>query len=46
MTSRDFSTYRLTLEMVPPFKYLAIVISVADDDWPAVLINLVKARKV
>ena len=32
--------------MVTSFKYLGRVISAADDNWPAVLKNLARARKV
>ena len=32
--------------MVIPFKYLGRVISVADDDWPTVVQNLVKVWTV
>ena len=45
-TSRAFSTYGRTLDMVLSFKYLGRVLSVADDDCPAVIRYLVKARVV
>ena len=32
--------------MVPYFKYMGKVLLVADDDWPAVIHNLVKVGKV
>ena len=32
--------------MVPSFKYLGRVLSTADNDWPAVIQNLAKARMV
>ena len=32
--------------MVTSFKYLGIFLSVADDDWKALVRNLVKARMV
>ena len=32
--------------MVPSFKNLGRVLSATDDDWPAVIRNLKKARKV
>ena len=35
-----------TLEMVPSFKYLVIVLSAADYEWPAVIQNLTKAQAV
>ena len=34
--SRVFSDYGRSLEMVPSFKYLEIVISAVKDDWSAV----------
>ena len=46
VTSRAFSAYGGTLEMVPSFNYLGRVLSVADDDWPEVIRNLMKARAV
>ena len=46
MTSREFSTYGHTLDMVPSIKYLGRVLSAADDDWLAVIQNLEKARAV
>ena len=46
MTSRAFSAYGRTLEMVPSFKYLGRLLSAADDDWPAVIRNRTKARAV
>ena len=46
MTSREFSTYRFSLEMVTSFKYLGRLLSVADDGWPVVVQNLVKAQTV
>ena len=45
-TSKAFSAYGRTLEMVPSFKYLGRVISIADDNWPEVIRNLTKARAV
>ena len=44
MTSRAFITYGRPLKMVTSFKYLGRVISAADDDWPEVVQNLLKAR--
>ena len=46
VTSRAFSAYGRPLEMVPFFKYLGRVLLAADDDWPAVIQNLSKARTV
>ena len=45
-TSRLLSAYGRTLEMVSSSKYLGRAISVADDDCPAVIHNLVKACAV
>ena len=44
--SRAFSSYSQPLEMLTPFKYLGRLLSAADDDWPAVIHNLEKARTV
>ena len=41
---RAFSAYGRPLEMVTSFRYLGWVISAADDDWPAVVRNLSRAR--
>ena len=46
VTVRDFSAYGHPLEMVTSFTYLGQVISAADDDWPVVVKNLSRARKV
>ena len=43
ITARAFSDYSRPLDMVPYFKYLGIVLPVADDDWSAVIHNLAKA---
>ena len=37
--------YREKLQTVPWFKYLGRILTEGDDDWPAVAVNLVKARK-
>ena len=42
-TERAFEAYGKPLEMVVTFKYLGRVMTVGDDDWPAVAGNLVKA---
>ena len=42
-TSRVFSAYGRTLDVVPSFKYLGIVLSASNDDWPLVVRNLTKA---
>ena len=44
--SRLFSAYGRTLKRVPSFKHLGRVLLVADDDWPAVIRKLRKARAV
>ena len=46
MTLREFSTYGCSLEMVTSFKYLGRVLLAQNDDWPAVIHNLEKARTV
>ena len=46
VNSRSFSAYGLPLEMVTSFKYLGRVLLVADNDWPTLSQNLVKARAV
>ena len=46
VTARDFSAYGRPLDMVTPFRYLGWVILAADDDWPAVVKNLSRARAV
>ena len=43
-TSRVFRAYGRTLKMVLSFKYLGVVISAADDEWPEVIRNLTKVR--
>ena len=45
-TSRAFSAYGRTLDLVLYFKYLGRVLSSADDDWTDVIGNLMKARAV
>ena len=42
---RAFEAYGTPLETVSTFKYLGRVMTVGDDDWPAVAGNLVKAWK-
>ena len=46
VTARAFSAHGRPLEMVTSIKYLGRVILAADDDWPAVVKNLSRARKV
>ena len=45
-TERSFEAYRKPLETVSTFKYLGRVMTAGDDDWPAVAVNLLKARKI
>ena len=45
-TSREFSAYGPTLDMVPSFKYMERLLLVEDDDCPAMIQNLTKARAV
>ena len=45
ITEMAFEAYGKQLEAVPSFKYLGRIMTVGDDDWPAVAGNLVKARK-
>ena len=40
-----FEVYKEQLKTVPSFKYLGRILTVGDDDWPAVSGNLGKARK-
>ena len=44
VTSREFSDYGSPLEMVIYFRYLGRVMSVADDDWMAVVRNMAKVQ--
>ena len=44
-TERAFEDYGKPIETAWTFKYLGRVMTVGDDDWPAVAGNLVKARK-
>ena len=45
-TSRAFSTYGCTLDMILFFKYLVSVLLLAYDDWLGFIRNLPKARAV
>ena len=45
-TSREFIVYGRNLNMVPSFKYMGRILLAADDDWPEVIQNLIKAREV
>ena len=42
---RDFEAYGDPIELVSEFKYLGRIMTATDDDWPAVVGNLRKARK-
>ena len=44
-TERAFEAYGEPIETVNKFKYLGQVMTAGDDNWPAVVENLVKARK-
>ena len=44
VNSRAFSPYGRPLEMITSLRYLRRVILAADDDWPAVIWNLIKAQ--
>ena len=44
VTSREFIAYGRPLEMATSFLYLGRVISAAENDWPAVVRNLARAR--
>ena len=44
-TERAFEAYGKPLEIVLAFKYLGRVMTVGDNNWPAVAGNLSKARK-
>ena len=41
-----FQAYGRPLETVPSFKYLGCLLIATDDDWPAVIVNLQKTRKI
>ena len=44
-TAVDFEAYGRPLDTVTKFKYLVRIIMELDDDWPAFVANLRKARK-
>ena len=44
-TERAFEAYRRPIEAVHSFKYLGRIMMEGDDNWLAVAVNLVKARK-
>ena len=41
----DFEAYEAPIESVSEFKYLGRILTATDDDWPAVVGNLRKARR-
>ena len=45
ITEMAFELYEKQLNTVPSFKYLGIILTAGDDDFPAVAGNLGKARK-
>ena len=45
-TDRGYEAYGEPLENVTAFKYLGRVMTEGDDDWPAVVGNLQRARKI
>ena len=45
-TKRAFEAYGNPIEAVPSFKYLGRIMTVGDNDWTEVAVNLVKARKI
>ena len=44
-SERDFEAYGAPIESVLEFKYLGRILTAKDDDWPAVVGNLWKARR-
>ena len=42
---RDFQDYGEPLENTTAFRYMGMFMTAVDDDWPAVVGNLHKARK-
>ena len=45
ITERAFEAYDAPLENMTAFKYMGRVMTAGDDDWPAVVGNLQRARK-
>ena len=43
---RAFQAYGIPIEMVNSFKYFGQVLTERDNDWPEVVGNLKKARKI
>ena len=41
----EFQSYDIPLVAVSDLKYLGRVLTASDGDWPAVMVNLMKARK-
>ena len=46
ITVRAFQAYGSPLEMVTYFEYFGQILTAFDDDWPAVVRNIRKARKI
>ena len=44
-SEQAFEAYRALIELVSEFKYLGRILTATDDDWPAVVRNLRKARR-
>ena len=44
-SERAFEAYRESIESLTEFKYLGRILTATDDDWPAVVGNLGKARR-
>ena len=44
-SERSFEAYGAPIESVLEFKYLGRILTATDDDWPAVVRNLRKARR-
>ena len=44
-SERAFEAYRAPIELVSEFKYLGRILTATDDNWPAVVGNLRKARQ-
>ena len=44
-SERAFEAYGVPIESVTEFKYLGRILTATEDDWPAVVVNLGKARR-
>ena len=42
---QSFEAYGVPIELVSEFRYLGRILRATDDDWPAVVENLWKARR-